>query len=66
VQFIAVSAVEPKRIGTNLSDSPVCPKRVKTGKAHTEQMSSGLGPKADPPICALMSTRPGSIVAITI
>jgi hypothetical protein len=26
VQFIAVSAVEPKRIGTNLSDSPVCPK----------------------------------------
>jgi hypothetical protein len=31
VQFIAVSAVEPKRIGTNLSDSPVCPKWVKRG-----------------------------------
>ena len=28
VQFIAGNAVEPKRIGTNLSDSPVCPKWV--------------------------------------
>jgi hypothetical protein len=28
VQFIAVNTVEPKRIGMNLSDSPVCPKWV--------------------------------------
>jgi hypothetical protein len=28
VQFIAVRAVEPKRIGTNLSDIPVCAKWV--------------------------------------
>jgi hypothetical protein len=28
MQFIAVNAVEPKRIGTNLSYSPVCPKLV--------------------------------------